>query len=320
MKRIFTLLLLVPALALGHIMSMSQGSLRLEGKQAFYELQMPIYEITHLDDPEKALLDNIRFFDGGREVRRTSGSCVADEPMGAYRCEASYEFPAPPDEIEVECTFAAVTVPNHVHILRATRGAVTDQAVFDFSFSRARLRFTEPSTLERAWSQFSAGGLRVVTGPFQMLFVLAVVLAGRKREELWSLAVAFLAAQTISALVVSATAWQPPARFTEAAAALTVAYLAVEILILPDAGFRWAVAAAMGVFHGFYFGSFLQQTGMDWTYVLTGVALADALLLVVFALLLGQAKRRTPWLRPVQAGAVVLFLIGMAWFIFRVRS
>ena len=50
-----------------------------------------------------------------------------------------------------------------------------------------------------------------------------------------------------------------------------MAYLAVEILILPEAGYRWLVAAGMGVFHGIYFGSFLQQSEMDSLYVLTGV-------------------------------------------------
>ena len=41
--------------------------------------------------------------------------------QGIYRCEVSYEFPEPPDELTIECTFAAVTVPNHVHVLRAIR-------------------------------------------------------------------------------------------------------------------------------------------------------------------------------------------------------
>jgi hydrogenase/urease accessory protein HupE len=76
----------------------------------------------------------------------------------------------------------------------------------------------------------------------------------------------------------------------------------------------------MGVFHGFYFGTFLQQTAMDSLYMLSGVALAEALLLLLFALALARLTKAAAWLRPVQAGAVVLFLIGMAWFLLRIRS
>ena len=144
-----------------------------------------------------------------------------------------------------------MTVPNHVHVLRATRDDVTEQAVFDFSFSRSTIRFIPPTGSELFFSQLGAGFVRVLLGPFQILFLLALVLAGRSRKELLWIAAAFLFAEAVSAVVVAYKDWQPPARFVEAAAALTVAYLAVEILVLADAGYRWLVAAGMGVFHGF---------------------------------------------------------------------
>lgn len=305
---------------MAHIMSMSSGELRVEGTHATYELRMPLYEIVHLEKPEPTLLQSFRVFSGGEEIKLKQGACRADSDEGIYRCEASYEFPAPPDQLSVECTFAAVTVPNHVHVLRAIRGEVTEQAVFDFSTSSADIRFTPPTWSELATSQMWSGVVRVLIGPFQVLFLLALVLAGRQRRELVWLGISFAVAEALTAAVLAGISWGPPARFVEAAAALTVAYLAIEILVLPDAGYRWMIAAAMGVFHGFYFGSFLKQSEMDSLYVLGGVLLANALLLITFAYLLARLREGAAWLRPVKSGAVVLFVIGLFWFVMRVRS
>ncbi len=309
------LFILVPARA--HIMSMSSGELVVEGKSASFELRMPLYEIVHLEEPERSLLENFRLFQEGREAPSREGSCRANADEGVYRCEAAFEFPQPIEQLEVHCTFAAVTVPNHVHVLRATREDVTEQAVFDFSFSRSTIRFIPPTGSELFFSQLGAGFVRVLLGPFQILFLLALVLAGRSRKELLCLAAAFLFAEAVSAVVVAYKDWQPPARFVEAVAALTVAYLAVEILVLADAGYRWVVAAGMGVFHGFYFGSFLRQAEMDYLYVLSGVAVGEVLVLVLFAFLLARLKAGAPGLRPVQAGAVLLFVVGITWFVTR---
>lgn len=313
-------LLLLPGLARGHIMSMSSGQLDVEGSQVRYELRMPLYEIVHLDQPERSLLENFRLYDDGREVVARDGACKANADEGVYRCEATFDFPGPVERLEVECTFPAVTVPNHVHVLKAVRGDVVEQAVFDFSFSRAEIRFTPPTTSERFFSQAAAGFVRVIVGPFQLLFLLALVLAGRSRKELCLLAAAFLLAESIAAIILVSEPWQPPPRFNEAAAALTVAYLAIEILILPEAGYRWLVAAGMGVFHGFYFGSFLRQSEMDSLSVLSGVVVAEAIVLVIFSYLATRLIEAVPKLQPIKTGAALLFLVGIFWFVSRVRG
>ena len=303
-----------------HVMSMSNGEIEVSGATATFELRMPIYEIVHLENPEPALLGAIRLYSRGEEGERVSGSCEPQEKDGWYVCHSKFEFPEPVEVLDVECTLAGATVPNHVHVLRARRGEVTEQAVFDFSFTRATINFIPPTATEAAFSEIWTGLTRVMGGPMQILFVLALVLAGRSRKELLWLAAAFIFAESISAVVVNAKSWEPPARFVEAAAALTVAYLAVEILMLPQAGYRWMVAAGMGVFHGFYFGSFLQRSQMDPLFLLTGVAFGEGLLLVIFAVLLNWLKRVAAALKPVQVGAGLLLVIGMAWFILRMRS
>ena len=315
-----TLLLLCAAPAPAHVMSLSNGNLRVEGARAAYELRMPLYEIIHLEEPRKTLLENFHLRSLGREIEPQQAACEEDQEGGWYVCRAEFTASEPIDELDVECRFAAVTVPNHVHLLRAERGGVAKQTVFDFRFTRTTINFAPPSPWETAWAEFGAGMTRVLAGPTQILFLAGLALAARSRKELLWLAAAFLLAESISAVLAADKSWQPPPRFLEAAGALTVAYLAVEILLLPEAGYRWIVAAAMGVFHGFYFGSFLDQSKMDPVPVLFGVSLAEGLLLVGFALLLGRVERSLPRFRPARAGAAALFAVGIIWFLMRLQS
>jgi hypothetical protein len=146
------------------------------------------------------------------------------------------------------------------------------------------------------------------------------VLAARSRRELLLLAGMFTAGQIGSALLVPLMRWQPAPRFVEAAAALTIAYLSVEVLLLPKAGARWLVAGVLGIFHGLYFGLFLETSGFHAGYVLAGVVLADAAAIAVLALVLSRVARWTQALRPVQVSASMLLVFGMVWFFLRLRG
>ena len=225
---------------------MSSGDLTVTGAQAHYTLRMPLYEVAHVNSAERTLLEHVHF--GG--ARMVSSTCAPDAAQATFICEADYQFAAPPEQIEVDCTLASVTVPNHVHMLHAEMGGKQDHAVFDISFTHATLRFRPPTAAEVALTQAAAGSMRALGGAVQLLFLAALVLAARSRRELIELAAAFLAGQIVCLAVMPRFNWQPAPRFVEAAAALTVAYLAVEILFLPKAGARWAIAGVLGIFHG----------------------------------------------------------------------
>jgi hypothetical protein len=301
-------------------MSMSSGDLAISGAHAHYELRMPLYEVAHVPNPERTLLEHIRF-SGARLVR---SECHADAARDTYLCAADYEFAAPVDRLDVECTFTAITVPNHVHLLRASLGEKPgdkrDEAVFDLGFTRATLRFRPPTAAEIAITQAGAGAVRALGGVVQVLFLAALVLAARSRRELLAIAAMFLVGQAASVFVMAHVLWQPAPRFVEAATALAVAYLAVEILLLPQAGARWLVAGVLGALHGLYFHLFVQTTGYSPALVLLGAGLAEASAVAVLALLLSRVGRLAKAFRPVQVAASALLVFGMVWFLLRLRS
>ncbi|MGH9660401.1 MAG: HupE/UreJ family protein [Bryobacteraceae bacterium] len=314
MTRLACVLAAAPAWA--HVMSMSHGDLLIEGARARFELRMPIYEIGHMQKPEVALLDALRFSSGGDAARLLTSACRPDPAQNVYLCNAEYEFPAPVGRLDVECRLHAVTVPNHVHLLRAVRDGKRDQAIFDASFSTAEIRFDPPTAFESAMRQTGAGAMRAVGAWMHVLFLAALALAARSRRELVLLGAAFLAGQIASTLIAPLAPWQPAPRFVEAAMALTIAYLAVEILALPRAGQRGLVAAVLGVFHGLYFAQFVASSDFAAAYVLAGAATAEAALVALFGLLLARLARP----RLVQAAAALLLILGMVWFFIRLRA
>lgn len=304
-----------PLTLAAHMVSMSTGEVKIDGNRAHYELRIPMYEVAHVHEPEHTLLDHIRFKSGG--VWGTVSGRTCKDEQGTYVCTADYQFPAPVDELDVECTFASVTVPNHVHLLRAYLGDKTDQAVFDLSFTTAEMRFRPPTAWETAVHELAAGFMRAAAGLAPLLFLASLVLAARSRRELVQLTAAFLVAECLACAIAPKISVPLSPRFIEAAAALTIAYLAFEIILLPNSGLRWLVVGVLGLFHGAYFSIFLAESGYHALTFLCGVAAAEVLLIAVFALLLRQLTRLTWMKRAVPVAAAMLLTAGLVWFFVR---
>jgi hypothetical protein len=306
------LLLSLPAMA--HVVSMSTGDAKLNGSRLDYELRMPLYEVTHIGDPEPTLFANIRFTGGGDSARLLQHSCKEDQ--SELVCHGVYLFPKDVETFDVRCTFASVTVPNHVHLLRAQRGDRVDQAGFDGSFTDAQIRFRDLTRSETALRQGLAGFRAAATGLAQILFLLALVVVARSRRELGWVVVAFFGGEALGCFL------SPPLapRFIEAAAALTIAYLAVESLVLPKAGQRWIVAGVAGVFHGAYFAMIARAGDFQATPVLGGAYLAEFVIALVLGALAWVAARASFRLQLQRGLSMLLLVAGIGWFLMRLRN
>jgi hypothetical protein len=290
-------LFIVPAQA--HVVSMSTGELRMDGPTATYDLRIPMYEVPKVTDPQKTLLDRIRFGDG----HRTRASC--QDVDGTYVCHADYEFPGlHANALEVDCTFFEVTVPNHVHLLTATQGPNTDQLVFDRSFTEGEVRFHPPSRAEVIVRDTGKGATRALASAAGLLFLAALALAARSAREFITLAVVFLISEWLARPIGPRIPLAFTARFFEAALALTVAYLAVEILLLPEGRRRWLIVAVLGLFHGLSLAAFppLYQAGASAAQAAIMAPLG------VSALWLPTSLRR-----PAAAVLLVVSLGSFAW-------
>jgi len=291
------LLVLLSSSAFAHVVSMSSGELHVDGRTATYELRIPMYEVAHVSNPETALLDHVKF----EGAQRTSSLCM--EQDGAYVCRATYEFEQPvPDKIAAECTLFEVTVPNHVHLLYAVQGTNSDQEVFDQSFRNVEVRFHPPSRPELIAKDAAAGIVRLFKSVSGLLFLAVLVLAARSAREAGILTMAFLAGEWLARPLSPHIPLAFSPGFLEAVLALTVAYLAAEVVFLPESRARWMVVPVLGLAHGLAFAPFPPL-------YLTAAQIVQA----VFIVTLWLFARKMPlgWRRP---GAGVLLIAGIGWF------
>ncbi len=316
---------------LAHVVSMSTGELRIDGPLADYELRIPMVEVAQMANPS-SILDYIHF-EGGH---RTSAKC-ADED-GTYVCHASYEFPyLVPDRLGVECRFFEATVPNHVHWLHAVRGANSDQEVFDQAFPNSELRFRPPSRIETFLREFGLGVLRAGRNWIGLLFLLGLAVAipagakigtarsvhaarkgadastsdgalGQSRLSRFSVLpfAFFLMGEGCAILIGPRIPWPLAPRFLEAAMALTVAYLAVEILMAAEGKSLAWVVLVLGLFHG------LSVSGFPLPYSVAAGVLQIAIFLICAWVVRWVA---ISWRRGIAWG---LLVVGLGGFLFRI--
>lgn len=316
------LALLTAATASAHSISMSNGFATLSGNRVEYILRMPAYEVPAGTDP-RALLETVRFSSGFETARRLDGECRLD---GAnWLCAANYLFSSRPERLGVECRLYELTVPNHIHMLHARRNTrETDRAILDSAFPSATIAFRPPTGFEVALDQSGSGAMRVFRNPTQLLLLVALALAARTRREFAALILVFLLGEVAGTVALPRSGWQPSPRFAEAAAALALAYLALEALAFPEAGGRWLLGLIFGAFQAMFFSLFIAESGYAPYWVLSGAAIGAAIAALACAAIgagIGRVCGSGPWrrrLRTATAGA--LTVAGGAWFVLRLLS
>ncbi len=162
--------------------------------------------------------------------------------------------------------------------------------------------------------------MRAAGGLAPLLFLAGLVLAARSRRELAALTASFLAAEALACTISPRITLSLSPRFIEAAAALTIAYLAFEIILLPQSSMRWLVVAVLGLFYGTYFAAFLTESGYHFATFFSGVAICELLLITLFALILDRLLRLSFLRRAVPVAASLLLAVGVAWFFLRLRA
>ena len=316
--------LLTAGTASGHVISMSNGFATVTGSRVEYILRMPAYEVPQGVDPAQALLARIRFSSGFETPSRLDGECHLDPGAATWLCAANYRFSKPVERLDVDCRFYDATVPNHIHMLRAERAGKYDQAILDSAFPTASLAFRPPTAVEIAVDQSSSGVMRVWTNLAQVLLLIALALAARTYRELAVLAAVFLIGECSGTLALLHTGWQPSLRFAEAAAALALAYLALEIIAFPRSGGRWLLGLVFGAFQGMFFALFIGQSGYETGWVLTGAAVGAASIAggcALAGLAAGRLISREAWRRGLRTAASGgLLVTGAVWFVLRLRS
>jgi hydrogenase/urease accessory protein HupE len=185
------------------------------------------------------------------------------------------------------------------------------------------------------WQYIQLGIFHIWSGYDHLLFVLALLLLVKKRSRLVWTITAFTVAHSITLALATLHIIKVSASFTEAAIALSIAFLAVELLrhYRGINGFAyyfpWLASFLFGLLHGLGFASALQDVGLPENNIPLALFLfnvgveAGQLAFVFVMLLLIAGIRRLQFQLPqwiYKAPAYLIGVMAMYWFIERVAS
>ncbi|MBX9740697.1 MAG: HupE/UreJ family protein [Beijerinckiaceae bacterium] len=186
-----------------------------------------------------------------------------------------------------------------------------------------------------AWTYGGLGVEHILTGFDHLLFVLGLCLLSRGLRQLFFAVTAFTMAHSVTLAAATLGLVHVPQRAVEAVIALSIVFVAAEIIHARHgkAGLAarapWLAAFAFGLLHGFGFAGALSEVGLPQGYIPTALfffnlGVEAGQMAFVAAVLAASAVLRRLW-RPIPAWARVAppYLIGslaMFWVIQRVSQ
>lgn len=191
------------------------------------------------------------------------------------------------------------------------------------------------ATLQVAWTYFKLGIGHILGGVDHLLFVLALMLLIRERWMLVKTITAFTLAHSITLAGAALGYFSLPQKPVEATIALSIAFVASELVKMKPGerrlseAYPWVVAFSFGLLHGFGFAGALEEIGLPHRDVplalLTfNLGVEAGQLMFVGAVLLVYAAMRTAVAKLVSnARVIAAYMIGViaaVWFINRVAG
>ncbi|MBB5539574.1 HupE/UreJ family protein [Rhizobium giardinii] len=191
------------------------------------------------------------------------------------------------------------------------------------------------TTIEVAQTYFLLGVDHILSGLDHLLFVLALMLLIQDRWMLFKTITAFTIAHSITLAGASFGFFSLPQKPVEATIALSIAFVASELIKIKPGerrlseSYPWVVAFAFGLLHGFGFAGALKEIGLPQSDVplslLTfnlGVE-AGQLTFVAAALVVLRAAGTRGKIQPAlarQLGAYIIGTAAMLWLVPRIAG
>jgi hypothetical protein len=202
-----------------------------------------------------------------------------------------------------------------------------------FAADARHLELDRPVTLLAQLADYVRLGMEhIFTGYDHLAFLAALLLVAAARglrgglRYILAIVTAFTVAHSLT-LIAAGLGWaRLPAQVVEPAIALSIAYVAVENLVVREPRGRWLYTFGFGLVHGFGFASVLQQIGLPRRGLVAslvsfnvGVELGQLCVVAVLApLLLGLVPRFGQAQRLRVVGSAVLLAFACLWFFERV--
>lgn len=254
---------------------------------------------------------------------------------GSVEVELVYTHSAAIRDLVIESVLFLETSPEHIDLARVVWAATEEREAAEMSVGLS-LRMTRARFDPEGRGAFGAfvglGWDHILGGWDHLAFVVVLVLSARRLRSLLGVVTAFTVAHslTLGLSALDAIDLSRHAPLVEALVALSIAYVAADVLVNPNRKrARWIEAFLFGLVHGLGFAGFLAQSlvqeqakSLALLGFNVGVELGQLVIVLVMAALLrclpqraeGEERFLAPlWLRR-GAAAVVLVLSLVCFF------
>lgn len=214
--------------------------------------------------------------------------------------------------------------PDHINFLLISQGNDMDQYVFADN-DRMFTYENPPEFLDVLWRYLKLGAEHIGGGYDHLLFLLALLLAASRWQDMVKIVTAFTVAHTATLILTALDVIALNDRWVESIIALSICYVAAENVFVHRVDRRWTAAFLLGLVHGMGFAGALGEIGLPQQHLLAsllsfnaGVELGQlAVVAIVLPLLL--RLHHYPWYRRyvVIGASVCIFALALSWFLQR---
>ena len=228
------------------------------------------------------------------------------------------------EAVSIQSDFLVELYPAHKTLGEMQIAGRREQFVFD-----AHHVYEGRAAAGRAWATLSSfvrlGIEHIFTGYDHILFLFGLLLVGTGLRNLVAVVTSFTVAHSATLALATLGVVTPVPWTIEAAIALSIAYIGIENLFVPNPRYRWKISFLFGLVHGFGFATVLRdmhlaQTGLAMSLFgfNTGVEIGQiAIVSVMYPLL--QLLARTPYrLAVTRVASCVITAVGLFWFYQRI--
>jgi hypothetical protein len=324
--------------ARAHQQGVSYSDVAVENGHVRYDLTLSTHDLPDLDTDHDGAISDAEViaqypalrkrFERALVVQAGATPCpltlqdFGQDPSGGvtFRLRGPCSDDAP---LRVAFQLLAVTAAPGYDLAKIRfRGTLTEH-VFTREDTTVEI-FTGAGLGETARRFFLLGVEHIATGYDHILFLLALLLIGGGLRALVGIVTAFTVAHSITLALATLDLVVLPSRLVESAIALSIAWVALENVLLDRSHGRWRITFVFGLVHGFGFASILRAMhlpteGMAVSLVTFNLGVeAGQIVVVLLAYPLITAIQRAPRRRVIVATASsVILTVALYWFVER---
>ena len=268
-----------PDVARGHPFSQSSSILVVSGRDIRATLTLDLLDLHSMPDVDRNRDNRLSFAELDDAIERISGAVerhfVVRGPGGPVqttverylldgetrvRLDILYRFASDVTTFDITSTLAAVTQPNHRHLMSVRNGRVTHEAVLEAGRPNATFDTASTSSYLSTLQTFVWLGVEhIFTGYDHLAFLVGLLVATASFRSLVTIVTSFTVAHSVTLALATFDAVVMPTRLTESLIALSIVYVAGENLLRSQAIERYRVTFLFGLVHGFGFSTILRE-------------------------------------------------------------